>query len=797
MTLRRRVLVLAGLIGVLGAVPWIWVDDGHLVNGGDTNFPLDPTAFFGERFFAWISDWNTGVDSSALFANIPYHGVQAVFHGLGLSLANVERLSFAFWLIAVGLSMYFLASVLDRGVPRLWLRLSAVLVYSANTYLFNTWENAKVANLGLYVGLPLFVGLLMLALERRIRLRLLAALVVPAGVLCAGVGLNPAYAAALGLALGILAVFSFARLGDRGHVARVAVVFSGAYALANMFWAVPMAMYLAGFGGVPSIAQLNATNWIDGLSRHTSILNVSRLIGSWEWFEVDRGKPYVPYAASYLDNPAFIVFSFALPVLAWAALTVRPVRLQSWYAAALGALGIFFAGGSHPPFGGAYVWLMNHVPGFDLFRSPWYIFSPFIALAYAILLPTTLARAWALLRPRLRQTFPRRYAAVAAAVGVTLAGAYLVYVYPLVRGEVHDRGEAAASTLELRFPPYVFAAGEWLRQRPDSGRIMLLPRARTENLDWEYGGIFPVINLFAEGPVVHQAYESISPTPTDRLTTRVYERLYAGSPSTPYLLGLMNIRYLNIRHDAPPQTETGYVVRNLGRKVRRFARLERRFGKWEFLRVDPRLRLPQVYAANRLSSLGVVERWRPAPSTWRRTAVVSEGGRLPPGAPSQGELARTTPRLRFERVNSTRFRVRVRGAKGPYVLVFGQTFDPEWKLYRAPASSGERTLPGLGSLGAWRQPPLAEDGHFRVNGYANGWLVKSTGDYDLLIEYRPQRFFVAGLGISTIALTAALGFLLLAGAKLLPRPAGAYARLPLPAPLRDVRRAPPGQKAGS
>lgn len=59
------------------------------------------------------------------------------------------------------------------------------------------------------------------------------------------------------------------------------------------------------------------------------------------------------------------------------------------------------------------------------------------------------------------------------------------------------------------------------------------------------------------------------------------------------------------------------------------------------------------------------------------------------------------------------------------LIVFQQSFDPNWTInFVGPA------------------PPIVK--HLRVNGFANGWLLRGGGVYDFVIAYRPQRLLTIG-----------------------------------------------------
>jgi hypothetical protein len=89
----------------------------------------------------------------------------------------------------------------------------------------------------------------------------------------------------------------------------------------------------------------------------------------------------------------------------------------------------------------------------------------------------------------------------------------------------------------------------------------------------------------------------------------------------------------------------------------------------------------------------------------------------------------TPKNINFERVDSTKYKVHITGANQPFILVFSELYDAGWKISNYK--------------------------HFLINGYANGWWIDKTGDYDLEIEYAPQKILNVGYIISgTTALIA-------------------------------------------
>jgi len=149
---------------------------------------------------------------------------------------------------------------------------------------------------------------------------------------------------------------------------------------------------------------------------------------------------------------------------------------------------------------------------------------------------------------------------------------------------------------------------------------------------------------------------------------------------------------------------------------------------------------------------------------------------------SQKEL----PKITFVKINPTKYRVKVEGAKEPYTLVFSESFHRGWKIYLRNWETEK--LGNYGEIVAsyfdgeikegthknifldknifetWGKKPIAEDRHYLVNGYANSWYitpedVEGKENYELIVEFWPQRLFYIGLFISGITLIGCLGCL--------------------------------------
>ena len=133
------------------------------------------------------------------------------------------------------------------------------------------------------------------------------------------------------------------------------------------------------------------------------------------------------------------------------------------------------------------------------------------------------------------------------------------------------------------------------------------------------------------------------------------------------------------------------------------------------------------------------------------------------------------PKISFTRINPIKYRVDVRGATEPFMLIFSDQFHKDWKAFISPSSREQimvqqryfndtvreykhenifldrQTFETLG------MSHVPENQHVMVNGYANAWLIKpedtsSADKYEIIVEMTQQRYVYYGLGISAVSL---------------------------------------------
>lgn len=549
--------------------PLIWYIGrwGVVINGLDTNFPLDPLLWLNRRFFTWYGISNAGSDFSSSTSGLFFHTIQTIPHLAGFSIQLVQVISLIFWFSAITVSSYIFAK---SFIPRSKLaQVVFVALYTFNIYLFNTWENIKVSNLALVVGLPLFMSIYLNFINKRISYLKVFIYSIFASIIASGAGINPAYITALVLGMTILFLISVffkneASIKNKFLCLALQIV---SLVVINLFWLLPLSNFLFFSGQTANLVDLGFTDWITNLSKDTSIDNVIRLQGAWDWYVVDNGiHIYIPYAEKYVNSIPFIIFSFLIPFLALASLFFKNNKRSFYYLffAFLCIIGVFLSAGVHKPTGYVYEILLKYLPFFSFFRSPWYIFTPFLLISLSGLV--------ALLLEKLFVNFPK-WNRVFYLLTFVFVVSNLVYNYPLVTGKIFRPGRY--DSFYVNFPSYVWEAKTWVDKNA-LGRIATYPDDQLETFSWGYRGTDSILGLISDKEFISPSFNSFN-RPISEMISHFYGYLKRGDVESAWSVSkLLGVNTIMVKNDA----DTNMVSLNQSLFDELFNKHS--FGQWNF-----------------------------------------------------------------------------------------------------------------------------------------------------------------------------------------------------------------------
>jgi hypothetical protein len=140
---------------------------------------------------------------------------------------------------------------------------------------------------------------------------------------------------------------------------------------------------------------------------------------------------------------------------------------------------------------------------------------------------------------------------------------------------------------------------------------------------------------------------------------------------------------------------------------------------------------------------------------------------------SRPEHPLTVPNVSFRSLNPTKKSIHVAGARGGFYLAMRDTYHPAWRL----------SLNTPGWLPTTANPIHTGTSHLKANGFMNMWYIdpavvcqrqphacqaNSDGTYtmDMQLEFAPQRWFYAGLVVSSLTFIGTLCYFSYLGIKL-------------------------------
>lgn len=495
--------------------------------GGDAILPgLNPDIALAHLNSTW--DWSAGLGGDGSFARallFPFVLLDWPLYHAGVPPVVLNNGWVAAIVVAQALSTTWLFRVLFPKTDKIYSVFAGVIAV-VNPYMLLTLHTPYPPTaLSIAVAPALVAAALVLA--RRPCLRTLFLFMLISAVMATG---DNNYGVTAAEYLFIIPVLALAARGLATN--RLRLQFGAVAALTffatNFLWLLPGLVYsLGAFGTLAAKTAAYSASTLRVTAQYSGLLNSSRLIGDYLFFNSVGGRPYIVGGSQYVENGWLIAASCVLPALALSGALIYRKDRRVVAAAGFTIVALFLAKGTAPPLGSIFGFLVVHLTALNAFRDSFSKFEWVVMYGYAILGSLALAAIG---------TF-RRHSASKVVAAILACGA-LAGAYPIVEGELF--AHQALTPVPARY----FAMARWFNAEPSRGAILEMPVSpyAYDVYRWGYVGAGLLPNLIRRPVLSRMDFTSTETQVLDNAFQYAYTRV--GSANIANLLGLYGVRYI-------------------------------------------------------------------------------------------------------------------------------------------------------------------------------------------------------------------------------------------------------------
>ena len=485
----------------------LWIPSGYVIAGHDSGLAINSGEFLKTRFFAWDDRIDFGSDNSPHFGSVIMHSIDYLISIIAKVPYAGNHLAVFFWISGI----FIFSFIFSYSLREMFGKYFAVLFPVFLTFNFFILQSVFILERAKYelIFSTLFFLTLVLKilfkensniLKYSIMFSLMISIFNGGGwfglPLYGGLFVIVFVAFLFVIAMGIKEK-SFLNLKKLLIFYAYNLLF---YVLLNAYSILPYVSTLinSDFAKVINQGTINAGyEWLNYISRGSSFLNLFRMQGIPDWYLTGYGvNSDHAYAGLYLSNALLVLISFLIPIIAFSGLLFpskdKTKKYIISYFLILLLVSIFFVSGTNSPIGFIYEFFYTRIPGFNIFRSPYYKFAPAYLIAFSFLLSYSLSKIISFLR------FNN-----ILKLGLVLLIIFGWFKYHKIIFSSNDifTWQPNKSTL-VQIPNYVNEFGNWITENKINGRILITPPFdktwRDDSYKWGYWSLSPLPSLLSK-----------------------------------------------------------------------------------------------------------------------------------------------------------------------------------------------------------------------------------------------------------------------------------------------------------
>lgn len=668
----------------------------------DVDFPLMPINNLYSQMFVWYDKVTMGYDvSTAFLSQIPFYIFLAILKSIGIALPIIQRIWFVLGFFIAGLNFYLLAKKVLKDnyrIPALFG--SAFFIF--NPMMMHLLSQGEHIAIFTYAFIPLTLLLAIKGLEES---KLYYAIVIAWFSIIMAITNTPTLVIDLA-PLFFYLLYSFSnKNANKSFIFKFGLFTLLSIIIANIWWILPGFLSLNSSNQMADLNSMWIINW-KTISSASSYLNVVNLIGV-------PGSIHGPIIAITMTTGTIIIYSTYFFVTQELEKNKKHYLIFSLF---LLFISFLFCLGDQTLFGKGLRFFMLKFPVLQMFRNP-YKFGVWSAFSYSILISIVIYFIINKIKYKITQSI-----------------LFLFAVFIIISNWPIFTGNLKGDLTPINIPSEYYQMADWLNQNASKeDRVLILPQEEwLTKYNWTSYDLPDFSRYLFKQQIIRDYPENrLAFRDSVNIMTISYDLINHNlTDNFSHYLYLMGTKYILLHHDIESYKRTVMNSNELKNNLSYQSNIQFKKRLGDLSLYQNNLSSDLFYATNYISNIAIkldpnkidINKLTNELSKLdinNKPVVFFEGNRGYQD-PKLETLDSEYPYLSYKKINPTKYLIDVKNAKGPYLLVFQESFQRNW----IARIEGEN-LPN----------------HYESNGNSNSWLIDKKGNYIVTIEYKQQKRF--------------------------------------------------------
>lgn len=702
----------------------VWFKDGYILGTAEDGLIFyNISRYFHQSEYTWMEYPGLGSPSLTLVAGKQLYLVLSFLQGMGIPGFLVQAGVMWLLLSSAGIGIYLLTRELFPKLPHKYILLSVLFYWFNPISLVGVWNRFLLNYIFFFALLPISSYFYFKGLKSGKYVWILA---LNASLIFYSYAFSYiAFTILFWIWLSISTIL-FVLINKKEHVVLFYLKYFSLnlllFALVNLIWILPLiSLNLSGGSSPTANLFINQDNLgiLEALSKKMGNLTDILKLTNASFLDTDSLNWVKLYYSPLVSSLLYVIVGIIL----YSFIRLRKDK-SVLFLAALFFLAVFLVKGINPPFGEIYKLIFKEVAILQVFRNPFEKFGFLLSLVASVLVGMSIYE----FKSSLGNKFGK-YLYLFFILAIFFILGFPLYTSLAFTNKFPPTDDYSIG-YKVKVPEYYKDVDNWLNTQGNNFRYIGLP-LKDEGITyiWEkgYAGVELPVALFKSSGIIH----TTSVPFFNQIVPQIEKTLLSDSDFST-LANLINAKYYLLRYDIdhklramtdPAIVEQALINREKSGEVKKVAQ----FGQvsiWENLKWQD----STFYIARNIEK---VKNFDNAKIT---NIDISLGDILIEENISlniQGIDQNILPSISYEKINSTKYVLDVKNSSGPFLLSFSELYNNGWN---ASYNNGQVVTP-----------------HMRANLYGNGWVIDREGDFEIIVEFAPQKWMDLGEKISVIS----------------------------------------------